>query len=85
VIEIAREIVSGKDYLNSTVRGCKKAIEMIETAIAEGRLKNDGKEYIWIDKIRQDLETIPSDEGQFIAEMLPYIDSEKIILSEYGL
>ncbi len=85
VIDIAREIVSGKDYLTSTVRGCKKAIEMIEAAMAEGRLKNDDKEYIWIDKIRQDLETIPSDEGQFIAEMLPYIDSEKIILSEYGL
>ncbi|TSA37995.1 MAG: methanol--corrinoid methyltransferase [Porphyromonadaceae bacterium] len=85
VIDIAKEIVSGRNYLESTVKGCKKAISMIETAMAEGRLKNDKKEYIWIDKIRQDLETIPSDEGKFIEEMLPVIDTEKIILGEYGL
>ena len=62
-----------------------KAISMIQTAMDEGRLKNDEKEYIWIDTIRQDLETIPSDEGQFIEEMIPFIDGDKIILAEYGL
>jgi methanol--5-hydroxybenzimidazolylcobamide Co-methyltransferase len=85
VIGIAREIVAGRDYLESTVNGCRKAISLIETAMSEGRLKNDEKEYIWIDKIRQDLESIPSDEGRFIEEMLPFIDADKIILSEYGL
>lgn len=85
VIEISKEIVSGRNYLESTVNGCKKAISMIETAMSEGRLKNDEKEYVWIDKIRQDLESIPSDEGRFIDEMIPFIDSDKIILSEYGL
>jgi len=85
VIEIAKEIVSGRNYLESTVKGCKKAISMIETAMAEGRLKNDEKEYIWIDTIRQDLESIPSDESQFIDEMIPMIDADKIILAEYGL
>jgi methanol--5-hydroxybenzimidazolylcobamide Co-methyltransferase len=85
VVEIAKEIVAGRTYLESTVNGCKKAISMIETAMAEGRLKNDEKEYIWIDKIRQDLESIPSDESHFIEEMIPMIDSDKIILSEYGL
>jgi methanol---5-hydroxybenzimidazolylcobamide Co-methyltransferase len=85
VIGIANEIISGKDYLDSTVKGCKKAISMIQIAMDEGRLKNDQKEYIWIDKIRQDLESIPSDEGRFIDEMIPFIESDKIILSEYGL
>ncbi len=85
VVEIAKEIVAGRTYLESTVNGCKKAISMIENAMAEGRLKNDEKEYIWIDKIRQDLETIPSDENHFIEEMIPLIDADKIILSEYGL
>jgi len=85
VIEIAKEIVSGRNYLESTVKGCKKAISMIATAIAERRLKDDEKESIWIDKIRQDLESIPSDENQFIDEMIPMIDADKIILAEYGL
>lgn len=85
VIEIAKEIVSGRNYLESTVKGCKKAISMIQTAMDEGRLKNDEKESVWIDKIRQDLESIPSDEGQFIEEMIPMIDAGKIILAEYGL
>lgn len=85
VILIAQEIVAGRSYLESTVNGCKKAVELIEKAMAEGRLKNDEKEYIWIDKIRQDLDSIPSDESMFIEEMIPMIDSDKIILSEYGL
>lgn len=85
VIEIAKEIVSGRNYLESTVKGCKKAISMIQAAMDEGRLKNDEKESVWIDKIRQDLESIPSDEGQFIEEMIPMIDAGKIILAEYGL
>ncbi len=85
VIEIAKEIVAGRTYLESTVNGCKKAISMIQTAMDEGRLKNDEKEYIWIDTIRQELESILSDEGQFIEEMIPFIDGDKIILAEYGL
>ncbi|MCX6224830.1 MAG: methanol--corrinoid methyltransferase [Bacteroidia bacterium] len=85
VIEIAKEIVAGRTYLESTVNGCKKAISMIQTAMDEGRLKNDEKEYVWIDTIRQDLESIPSEEGEFIEEMIPFIDGDKIILAEYGL
>ena len=85
VMKIAAEIVAGKSCLESTVNGCKKAISLIQNTMDEGRLKNDEKEYVWIDKIRQDLETIPSDEGSFIDEMMPFIESDKIILSEYGL
>jgi methanol--5-hydroxybenzimidazolylcobamide Co-methyltransferase len=85
VIAIAGEIVAGNSYLESTVRGCLKAINMIENAMDEGRLKNDEKETAWIGKIKTDLESIPHDENQFIDEMLPFIDQEKIILAEYGL
>jgi methanol--5-hydroxybenzimidazolylcobamide Co-methyltransferase len=85
VIQVSQEIVSGRNYLESTVNGCKKAVELISKAMEEGRLKDDAKETAWIPMIQAALETIPSDESQFIEEMMPVIDREKISMSEYGL
>ena len=85
VIKVAGEIVRGRNDLERTVNGCKKAIELIDEAIKEGRLKDDPKETAWIPMIQAALETIPSNESQFIEEMLPMIDREKISLAEYGL
>ncbi len=85
VIQVSQEIVSGRNYLESTVNGCKKAVELISKAMEEGRLKDDAKETAWIPMIQAALETIPSDESQFIEEMMPVIDREKISFAEYGL
>ena len=85
VILISGEIVKGSDYLDATKRGCLKAIQLIEEGIQSGRLMNDEKETVWIDQIKSGIESIPSSEEDFIAEMLPTIDSSKIDLKEYGL
>ena len=57
----------------------------IEEGIRSGQLINDEKESFWIDQIRAGVESIPESEDQFIAEMLPMIDSSKIDLKEYDL
>jgi hypothetical protein len=48
-------------------------------------LKLDEMELIWIETIKQDLLTIPTDESKFVEMILPTIDKNKILLSEYGL
>jgi methanol--5-hydroxybenzimidazolylcobamide Co-methyltransferase len=85
VIEISREIVKGSNYIDATVRGCLKGMEIIENALETEQLKRDEREEVWIDTIKQELLSIPIEEDTFVEEILPTIDRDKILLEEYGL
>ncbi len=85
VIEISKEIVKGDNYIDATVRGCLKGIEIIENALESDQLKHDERETVWIETIKQDLLSIPVEEDLFVEDILPTIDQDKIILKEYGL
>lgn len=85
VIEISKEIVSGENYVDSTRNACLKAIELIEDGMTEGILMRDEKEDEWLHMIKEDISAIPGNESDFIEQVLPTIDQNKIILSEYGL
>jgi methanol--5-hydroxybenzimidazolylcobamide Co-methyltransferase len=85
VINISKEIVKGENYIDAAVRGSLKALEIIESAFKSGNLILSEMELPWIDMIRNDILTIPLNESHFIEEIMPAIDPNKIILSEYGL
>lgn len=85
VIKISAEIVKGENYIDATKRGCLKGIELIEEAIASGELLNDEKETSWIGILKEDVSSIPNDESKFVEEIMPTIEPDKVILSEYGL
>lgn len=85
VIEISREIVKGSNYIDATVRGCLKGMEIIENALETEQLKRDEREEVWMDTIKEELLSIPIKEDTFVEEILPTIDRDKILLEEYGL
>jgi methanol--5-hydroxybenzimidazolylcobamide Co-methyltransferase len=85
VIEISKEIVRGSNYVEGAVLGCLKGLDIIQKATSSGQMKHDEKEDVWIRTLRADIESIPPDEEKFIEEVLPFLDQNKIILSEYGL
>ncbi|MGK7396072.1 MAG: methyltransferase MtaB domain-containing protein, partial [Candidatus Cyclobacteriaceae bacterium M3_2C_046] len=85
VIEISKEIVAGKNYIDAARRGCLKGLSLIENAIKEGALLQDEKETTWIELLKADIESIPVVESDFIELVLPTIDQNKVLLSEYGL
>jgi Methanol-cobalamin methyltransferase B subunit. len=85
VIAIAREIVGAKSRLEATIRAGAKALDIIEIAHRAGNLDLSERELGYVDLIRDQLGEIPSDEGKFVEMMVPSIDSEKVVLSEYGL
>ena len=85
VIEISREIVKGSNYIDATVKGCLKAMEIIENALETEQLKRDEREEVWMDTIKEELLSIPIEEDTFVEEILPTIDRDKILLEEYGL
>jgi methanol--5-hydroxybenzimidazolylcobamide Co-methyltransferase len=85
VIAISSEIVKGKNYVDATIRGCKKGLKIIENAQEQGLLIRDEKEEIWMQNLKADLNNMPDNEKELVEQVLPTIDENKIILSEYAL
>jgi methanol--5-hydroxybenzimidazolylcobamide Co-methyltransferase len=85
VIAISREIVASGSHLEAAVRAGTKALDIIQAAAADGSLAMSERENEWARKIRDELGSIPLDEGAFAEMMLPSIDGGKVILEEYGL
>jgi hypothetical protein len=77
--------VQGQTPLGRTLAGCRKALDLIEQAVDDGALSLPERERSWIPLLRDGLESIPADEEAFVAEMEGEIDSEKVLLPEYGL
>jgi methanol--5-hydroxybenzimidazolylcobamide Co-methyltransferase len=85
VIAIAREMVQGPTYVAAARRGALAALGLIEAAIADGRLRSSEMETAWIPRLRDELAEIPDYEGAFVEQMLPALDTAKVVLSEYDL
>lgn len=85
VVVIAREIVRGGSYLEAAVLGCQKGLELIAAAAASGQLKMAPREAGWIARMQDEIATIPLQEEQFVAEMIPALESGKWTMAEYGL
>lgn len=85
VIAISQELVKGENHVDATKRGCLKGLELIEQGIADGHLMDDPKESSWIMMLKDEIASIPSNESDFVAEMVPTLDMEKVCLAEYGL
>jgi methanol--5-hydroxybenzimidazolylcobamide Co-methyltransferase len=85
VIEISKEIVAGKNYLDAAKRSSLRGLELIESAINNGSLLVVEREKVWIERIREEIQSIPDNEDQFVEEMLPMLDESKFQKGEYGL
>ena len=85
VIRISRELVKGDSYVANARNGALVTIDIIEEAIALGRLKLSDMEISYLPYMREELESIPENESDFVEMMLPLVDQSKFILSEYGL
>jgi methanol--5-hydroxybenzimidazolylcobamide Co-methyltransferase len=85
VIEVSKEIVKGKNYIDATKRGCLKALLLIDDAIRSGQMMHHEREDEWITILQNDIEAIPNSESDFVEMILPTIDQGKLLLNEYGL
>ena len=83
VISISEELVKGKNYIDSAIRGSLKCLDIIDEAYRSGQLKLAGMDYQWVEMVRESLSTIPVEEDKLLEEMLPEL-SRKFIPSEYG-
>jgi methanol--5-hydroxybenzimidazolylcobamide Co-methyltransferase len=85
VIRISKELIKGESYVANARNGALAALDIIEEAFQSGKLKLSEMETAYLPAFRDDLNSIPDSENEFIAMMLPVIDPGKFILAEYGL
>jgi methanol---5-hydroxybenzimidazolylcobamide Co-methyltransferase len=85
VILISGEMIKGESYLDNTVNGALKALDIIEEALRVGKMILPEMETDYLSVMRDDLCSIPGKESDFIEMMLPLLDQQKFTLAEYGL
>ncbi|MBE0653220.1 MAG: methanol--corrinoid methyltransferase, partial [Bacteroidales bacterium] len=85
VIRISRALVRGESYVANAINGATEALDIIEEALQSGQMKLAEMETAYIPILREELNSIPGNEGDFIEMMLPLLDQNKFTLSEYGL
>jgi methanol--5-hydroxybenzimidazolylcobamide Co-methyltransferase len=85
VIRISKSLITGDSYVANAHNGALETLNVIEEALAEGKLKLSELETGYIPYLREELESIPDSESDFVEMMLPVVDQSKFTLSEYGL
>ena len=85
VIRISRELIKGDSYVANAKNGALVTIDIIEEAVAMGKLKLSEMEIGYLSYMREELESIPENESDFVEMMMPILDQSKFIPSEYGL
>lgn len=85
VIRISKELVKGDSYVANARNGALAALDIIEEALASGKMKLSEMETCYLPILRDELSSIPDSESEFIEMMLPLLDQSKFIMAEYGL
>jgi methanol---5-hydroxybenzimidazolylcobamide Co-methyltransferase len=85
VIRISKELIKGDTYIANAKNGALTALDIIEEALQSGKMKLPEMETSYLPIFREELNSIPDNESDFIEMMLPLLDQNKFILSEYGL
>jgi methanol--5-hydroxybenzimidazolylcobamide Co-methyltransferase len=85
VIRISKELVKGDSYVANARNGAIAALDIIEEALASGKMKLSELETSYLPILRDELNSIPENESDFVEMMLPLLDQSKFTMAEYGL
>ncbi|MCL2201646.1 MAG: methanol--corrinoid methyltransferase [Oscillospiraceae bacterium] len=83
--KVAEEVIKTSDAFSRTVNTARLTLEILNNAVKKKELVIDEREVKYIDMLRSQLDDIPENEDEFIAEMMDEVDPGKFIPEEYGL
>ncbi len=84
-LHLADEIVAESTSYLRTRRAAIATLACLHAAAASGGIKLNQKELRWLDKLSAMADSLPADEGAFIASMRQRVDNSKVLLAAYGL
>jgi methanol--5-hydroxybenzimidazolylcobamide Co-methyltransferase len=85
VLNLSAQIISEPTPYLRTRRAALATLECLRQAAAAGSFPTSKLENRWLGRLTAQAESLPEDEGEFIAQILPNVDQNKVRLSEYGL
>ena len=85
VIRLSETLVKDDSYVANARNGALKALDIIEETVQSGQMKLAENEIAYLPLLRDELESIPDSESDFVEMMLPMLDQSKFIPEEYGL
>ena len=85
VLDISNELVKYSDPFSRTKAAALLAIDRLRTAANNNEVIITEREKPWLDDMQAQLETVPTDEQQFISEMIEENTSEKFVPAKYDL
>lgn len=85
VIAIARAIVSAPDHYQAGVAAARSAVTLLRAAHTAGQVKIIEREVGFLDLMASQLDDLPEDEGEFIAQQKLLVDPAKYLPAEYGV
>jgi methanol--5-hydroxybenzimidazolylcobamide Co-methyltransferase len=85
VIAIASAIVAAPSHYAAGVAAARCAVELLRTAHADGRVKIIPREVGFLESMAAQLDALPTDEDEFIAQQQASVDVTKYLPAEYGL
>ncbi len=85
IIAISKAIVNQPSPYLRTKAAVETAFDILHKALKEGELTLPPLEESWIHLIEESIQRLPSDEQQFIEQIMPKLDSSKFIAGEYDL
>jgi methanol--5-hydroxybenzimidazolylcobamide Co-methyltransferase len=84
-IRLARRLVAEKSHYLAGRAVAQEALAIIDESLAEGELKLSERELPWLEICRQEIESLPEDETDFIEQVLPQLDARRFLPAEYEL
>jgi methanol--5-hydroxybenzimidazolylcobamide Co-methyltransferase len=85
VFAISEQLVQIEDPFLRTKRAAQIALETVRNAIDRKEVLIADREYPWLDRMSEQIETIPDDADAFWHEMQDEVDLDKFIPAGYGL
>lgn len=85
VFEISKEIVKTQNPFTRTLNTARLSLDILQRAHDNHELVLPEREISWLDILRNQIDEIPDDEEEFIAEMKEEVDETKYRPSEYGI
>jgi methanol--5-hydroxybenzimidazolylcobamide Co-methyltransferase len=85
VIAIATAIVNAPGHYQAGIAAAHCAVGLLCDAHAAGRLKIVERELGFLDLMSTQLDALPPEEGEFIAQQKALVDATKYLPAEYGI
>ncbi len=85
VIAISNSIVAAPDYYQAGVAAARCAVTLLREAHAAGRLKIVPRELGFLDSMLAQLDDLPADAAEFIAQQKSQADASRYLPAEYGV